>query len=186
MSTESSPTPSEARDIVVIGASSGGVGVIADLLGRLPSTIPAAIFVVLHLGKGYRGDMAGMLARDCALPVSFATDGELIVKGHVYIAPGDENMLLESGRIVVQASLRESYHRPSINALFRSARRRMVGVCWEWSSRGFWRMGPPVRGRSGVAAASSSFKIQPRPPMPTCQSTLSIPSPLTTARDCPG
>ena len=132
MNTESGPTPSEARDIVVIGASSGGVGVIADLLGRLPSTIPAAIFVVLHLGKGYRGDMAGLLSRDCALPVSFATDGELIVKGHVYIAPGDENMSLESGRIVVQASPRESYHRPSINALFRSAAqaygRRVLGV----------------------------------------------------------
>lgn len=132
MSTESSPTPSEARDIVVVGASSGGVGVIADLLGRLPSTIPAALFVVLHLGRGYKGDIAGLLTQHCALPVSFATDGELIVNGHVYMAPGDENMLLESGRIVVQASPRESFHRPSINALFRSAAqaygRRVLGV----------------------------------------------------------
>lgn len=104
MSTDSNPTPSEARDIVVVGASSGGVGVITDLLALLPSALPAALFVVLHLSRGYRGNIAGMLSQHCALPVSFATDGELIDKGHVYIAPGDQNMLLEGGCILVNAS----------------------------------------------------------------------------------
>ena len=131
-STESNRTTNEVRDIVVIGASSGGVEALSTLLDGLPSTIPAALFVVLHLSTGYRGDIAGLLTRCCALPVSFATDGELIDEGHVYMAPGDANMLLERGRIMVQVSPRESYHRPSINALFRSAAqaygRRVVGV----------------------------------------------------------
>ena len=130
--TEKSALSSGARDVVVIGASSGGVEAVSTLLSQLPPTIPAALFVVLHVGRGYSGDLAGTIGRRCPLTVRFAVDGEPIENGHVYVAPGDVNMLVERGRLVIQASPRESHHRPSINALFRSAAqaygRRVVGV----------------------------------------------------------
>jgi chemotaxis response regulator CheB len=129
------PTPSRflhARDIVVVGCSMDGPAALSELFSRFPATIPAAFFVVQHLGAGYPGDLPGLLAERCQLPVTFAADGEIVRMGHVYVAPADANMVLERGRIVVQRSPRESFHRPSINALFRSAAmgygRRVVGV----------------------------------------------------------
>ena len=132
MTSEHPAIKREAHDMVVIGASSGGVEALPNLLSRFPETTPAAFLVVLHLGAGYRGDIAGLIARRCRLPVQFATDGQSIEPANVYVAPPDCNMLVERRRIVVPSSPRESFHRPSINALFRSAAqaygRRVVGV----------------------------------------------------------
>jgi len=132
VSTDHQPSSAKARDIVVLGASAGGLETLIELFSRLPTTTPAAFFVVLHLPPAYGGDFVGLLSRGSAWRASFANDGALIEKGNVYVAPPDRNMTLERGRIVVEASPRETHHRPSINALFRSAAttygRRVVGV----------------------------------------------------------
>lgn len=113
--------PPKTSDIVVIGASVGGVSALPALLSQLPSTIAASFFVVLHMSDSYGGDFAWMLSRRGALPAHFATDGETIRRGVIYVAPPRRNMVVERGRVAVQDSPRESFHRPSINALFRSA-----------------------------------------------------------------
>jgi len=124
--------PLHARDIVVVGSSLGGIQALPELFSRMPAGIPAAFFVVHHLGAGYPGELDRLIGRRSRLPVGFAADGELVGSGRVYVAPPDANMSLERGRVVVQPSPRESLHRPSINALFRSAAlaygRRVVGV----------------------------------------------------------
>jgi chemotaxis response regulator CheB len=119
--TADASKPLLARDIVVVGSSLGGVQALPELFSRFPAGIPAAFFVVQHLGAAYSGELDRLIGRHCRLPVSFAADGELVGTGRVYVAPPDANMSLERGRAVVQPSPRESYHRPSINALFRSA-----------------------------------------------------------------
>lgn len=132
MTTDQKSTSAEGRDIVVVGASAGGVETLIELFSTLPTTTPAAFFIVLHLMPAYGGNFAGLLSSRTGWPARFANAGTLIEKGNVYVAPPDRNMTLERGRIVVEASPRESLHRPSINALFRSAAttygRRVIGV----------------------------------------------------------
>src|SRR5579863_7821101 len=100
--TPGSPIPLRARDIVVVGSSMGGVESLPELFSRFPAGVPAAFFVVHHLGAGYPGELDRLIGRRSRLPVSFAADGELVDTGRVYVAPPDANMTLERGRVVVQ------------------------------------------------------------------------------------
>lgn len=150
--TQDAAKPLHSRDIVVVGSSMGGLDALPELFSRFPAETPAAFFVVQHLGPGYPGEAARLIGRRSRLPVSFATDGDVVGTGRVYVAPPDANMSLERGRVVVQPSPRENVHRPSINALFRSAAlaygRRVValvltgtmedGVAGAWE---IWRRG---------------------------------------------
>jgi chemotaxis response regulator CheB len=111
----------KAADIVVMGASRGGITALPALIHRLSPDLPVALFVVLHLPEAYAGDFSERLKSQTKWPAHFAIDGERIVAGNAYVAPPGRNMLLERHRVVVEDSPRESYHRPSINALFRSA-----------------------------------------------------------------
>lgn len=108
-------------DVVAIGASAGGPSALVALFASLPSTIAASFFVVLHMAEHYSGDFVAMLSRRANLPVHYADDGESIAHGTICVAPPRRNMVLERGRVAVEDSPRESFHRPSINALFRSA-----------------------------------------------------------------
>ena len=108
-------------DIVVTGASRGGISAFPALIHRLTPDLPVALFVVLHLPESYAGDFSERLKSQTRWPAHFAIDGERIVAGNAYVAPPGRNMLLERDRVVVEDSPRESFHRPSINALFRSA-----------------------------------------------------------------
>lgn len=175
--TPDSPAPLRARDIIVVGSSMGGVQSLPELFSHFPAETPAAFFVVQHLGAGYPGQLDRLIGRRSRLPVSFAADGELVGTGRVYVAPSDANMTLERGRVVVQPSPRESYHRPSINALFRSAAvaygRRVVGVVltgtmedgvagsWE-----IWRRGGLVVVQDPAEASSPELPTRVRDTVP--------------------
>jgi two-component system chemotaxis response regulator CheB len=122
-----------AHDIIVIGASAGGVTSIQRLLSLLPSDLPAAIFDVLHrLAVRRTDDLADVLAVRASLPARAAVDGERFHHGKVYVAPRDAHLLVERGVIRLERSPKESYSRPSVDVLFRSAAlsygRRVVGV----------------------------------------------------------
>ncbi len=109
------------RDVVVIGASSGGLEAVCILLKGLPVNLPAALFVVQHTGAVSR--LAEVFGRCTVLPVSDAVDNAAIVPGQVYIAPGDRHLLIRNGHVGLSKSPRENRHRPSVDALFRSAAR---------------------------------------------------------------
>lgn len=113
--------PHKSADIIVIGASRGGVGALPALISRLSPSLPAALFVVLHLPASYGGELSQRLQSLTKWPTHFAIDGERVISGNVFVAPPGRNMLLERDRVLVDDSPRESFHRPSINALFRSA-----------------------------------------------------------------
>ncbi len=120
------------RDTIVIGASAGGVQVLSTLVADLPQDLPAAVFIVLHVSPNVPSLLPEILARESKLHVSHAVDGEPIKHGRVYVAPPDQHLIIEESRVKLVHGPKENLHRPSIDALFRSAARwagpRVIGV----------------------------------------------------------
>ena len=121
------------HDIVVIGASMGGVDVLTRLVRALPPGLPASLFVVVHFPSAGRTVLPEILSRSGPLLATHAVDGEPFHPGHVYVAPPDFHLLLSPGqRMQLTRGPRENYHRPAVDPLFRSAARyygpRVIGV----------------------------------------------------------
>jgi len=120
------------HDIIVVGASAGGVEALADLAGRLPAGLPAAVFVVLHVPPYGTSVLPGILSRRGPLPAVHPADGDRIENGRIYVAPPDHHLLVEDGRIRLTRGPHENRHRPAVDTLFRSAARaygpRVIGV----------------------------------------------------------
>ena len=120
------------RDLVVIGASNGGVETIRRLLVQLPANFPAAVLIVQHRSPVRESGLAEIFARSCSLPVTEARDKEPILPGRVYLAPPDHHLLITVGCLRVGRGPRENRSRPAIDPLFRSAayigRNRTIGV----------------------------------------------------------
>jgi two-component system chemotaxis response regulator CheB len=109
------------RDIIVVGASVGGVEALVMLVRNLPRNLPAAIFVVLHIPADSPSLLPEILGRAGPLEATQAKDNEEIIHGHIYIAPPNNHLLVEQGRVRVVHGPRENRHRPAVDPLFRSA-----------------------------------------------------------------
>lgn len=109
------------HDIIVVGASAGGVEALTALASTLPADLPAAILVVLHIPPWSRSELPRILARNGLLPASAAKHNEPIRHGHIYVAPPDYHLLLEDSHTVLWRGPKENRHRPAVNTLFRSA-----------------------------------------------------------------
>ncbi|HEX5279444.1 MAG TPA: chemotaxis protein CheB [Micropepsaceae bacterium] len=121
------------RDIVVIGASAGGISALQAIVRGLPADFPAAILVVLHLSRQSGGLLPEILARAGALPASNARHNEEISAGHIYVAPPDRHLLIgPERRIYLGHGPKENRFRPAVDPLFRSAAlregRKVIGV----------------------------------------------------------
>ena len=120
------------RDVVVIGASAGGVEPLMRLVGGLPPDLPAAVFVVLHMPPNAPSALAAILGRAGLLPATPAADGAPIQAGRVYVATPNQHLYVHRGHVRVAVGPRENGSRPSVDVLFRSASRaygpRVVGV----------------------------------------------------------
>jgi two-component system, chemotaxis family, protein-glutamate methylesterase/glutaminase len=121
-----------SHDIVVIGASAGGIDALKILIGGLPPALPAALFIVQHLAPDVTSLLPQILARAGPLPAAHPQDGEPIRPGRIRVAPPDAHMTLADGRVQVRHGPKEHGLRPAIDPLFRSAARaygpRVVGV----------------------------------------------------------
>jgi len=109
------------KDIVVIGASAGGMGALERLVAGLPADLPAAVFVVWHLSPGVRSVLPAVLSKAGPLPAAHPKDGDPVKSGRIYVAPNDHHMLLERGYIRVTKGPKENRFRPAVDPLFRSA-----------------------------------------------------------------
>lgn len=122
----------QTHDIVVAGASTGGVEALMRLVGGLPDDLPAAVFVVLHLSPQSPSHLPEILSRAGPLPARHPADGERMRRGQIYVAPPDRHLLVERGRVRVVRGPRENRHRPAVDPLFRSAALaygpRVIGV----------------------------------------------------------
>ncbi len=109
-----------ALSIIVVGASAGGVEALGVLAGGLPADLPAAVFVVLHIGA-HKSDLPWLLNRAGGLPAKHPGDGDAVRGGQIYVAPPDHHMTLDSGHVRLTKGPRENFARPAIDPLFRSA-----------------------------------------------------------------
>jgi two-component system chemotaxis response regulator CheB len=120
------------RDIIVVGTSAGGVEALRALVTGLPKDFSGSVFIVMHTSPDSPGVLAQILDRWGPLPAAYATNGESIRHGQVYVAPPDRHLLLEPGRMRVTHGPKENRFRPAIDPLFRSAAQvygpRVVGV----------------------------------------------------------
>src|SRR5215207_239744 len=120
------------HDIIVVGASAGGVEALSQLVASLPPDLPASVFIVLHIPAEGTSVLPRILNRAGPLPAIHPLDGQVIEKGHVYIAPPDHHLLIKQGYVELTRGPRDNGHRPSVDPLFRSAARaygrRVVGV----------------------------------------------------------
>ena len=109
------------KDIVVIGASAGGMGALEKLVAGLPEDLPAAVFVVWHLSPGVKSVLPQVLNRAGPLRAMNPADGDRIEPGNIYVAPNDHHMLIERGYVRITKGPKENRFRPAVDPLFRSA-----------------------------------------------------------------
>lgn len=109
------------RDLIVIGASAGGIEAVRTLLTGLPPRLPASVIVAIHILPGGRSHLAEVIGIRSRLPIAFASDGEELRHGQIYVAPPGHDVFVRSDYLHVQRCRRPFRFRPSIDALFESA-----------------------------------------------------------------
>jgi two-component system, chemotaxis family, protein-glutamate methylesterase/glutaminase len=119
-------------EIVVIGASAGGVQALLEILSDLPRDLRAALLVVVHTPPGRASNLPDVLSRGGNLPASFVRPDQILEPGHVYVAPPDYHMLATHIGATLNHGPKENGFRPAIDPLFRTAARiygsRAMGV----------------------------------------------------------
>lgn len=109
------------RDVIVIGASAGGVSALKDLCGALPPDFPAVVGVVLHRGPWYGSDVSRIYGKAGRIRVQEAKNGERLERGTVYLAPADHHMVFEAVQVRLSREAKMHFCRPAIDRLFMSA-----------------------------------------------------------------
>jgi two-component system chemotaxis response regulator CheB len=114
----------ERVDLVAIGSSTGGPNALAELFRGIPANFPVPIVVVQHMPPVFTALLAQRLTSTCPLTFHEARDGERLVPGHVWIAPGDFHMPIRRDGTAMKIGLNqqasENSCRPSVDVLFRS------------------------------------------------------------------
>lgn len=112
-----------AGALIALGASTGGTEATSKILKRLPRDIPGMV-ITQHMPPVFTKMYADRLNGECVLDVKEAEDGEPLLPGHVYVAPGDKHMsvLKKSSSIEIRCRAGEKVngHCPSVDVLFKS------------------------------------------------------------------
>lgn len=118
---------------IVIGTSAGGLHALSIILPVFPENYPSVVIIVQHRSKDQRFLLEELLQEKCLMKVKQADEKEKIIPGHVYIAPPDYHLLVESDRTFsLSSDAPVNFSRPSIDVLFESAATvygsRLIGV----------------------------------------------------------
>jgi two-component system chemotaxis response regulator CheB len=167
------------RDILAIGTSAGGFEALRFLASEFPHDFPASVLVVIHLSSQFRSTLDAILTQAGPLPATFAVDGEKFERSHIYIAPPESHLLVESEQLRLGWGPRENNARPALDPLFRSA-----GLCCGARAVGAVLTGTLGDGAAGLLALKQCGGItvvqDPRdavfPEMPTKALTRSKPN----------
>ena len=121
-----------AHDILVIGASAGGVEALMTLVAGLPASLRASLFIVMHLPASRPSALPKILNRSGPLPARHAQEGMLIEQGTIFVAPPDHHLVFEQEHMHLERGAKEHAVRPAVDVLFRSAATtygpRVVGI----------------------------------------------------------
>lgn len=119
------------RDLIVIGASAGGIEALQQMR-RIAPNLNAALLVVMHTSSNAGGLLPKLLARAGPIPAIHPKNRETIRKGMIYVAPPDCHLIVEPGILRTIRGPRENHHRPAIDPTSRSAAvnygQRVIGV----------------------------------------------------------
>lgn len=157
------------RDIIVMGASAGGLSALNRIIKELPENLNAAVFIASHLSPYARSMLPEILSRSTKLEAKHPADGEAIKPGMIYVARPDRHLLLEVDRIRLTNGPKENRFRPAIDPLFRSAAyaygARVVGVvltgALDDGTAGLWA----IKDRGGIAVVQDPNEAE-QPSMP--------------------
>jgi two-component system, chemotaxis family, protein-glutamate methylesterase/glutaminase len=120
------------RDIVVVGASAGGVEALRKLFSEIPGSFPGVVAAVLHRHPLFESDLPKVLGRSTSLRLVEPEDETPMERGVVYIAPRDRHLRFEDSTLRVERGPKEHFTRPAVDPLFVSAARsfgkRVVGI----------------------------------------------------------
>jgi two-component system chemotaxis response regulator CheB len=141
--------------VVVLGASLGGLSAIPVILGALPRDFRNPVVIVQH--RAILSDDAGLveaLQRGCPLMVREVEDKDRLTAGRVYLAPADYHLLIEGDHLTLSTEARVLHARPSIDVLFDSAAEshaeRVVAVILTGASRDGVVGAQKVKERGGI------------------------------------
>ena len=119
-------------NVIVVGASAGGVSSLMQLVSGLPEDLNAAVAVALHVPEEAPSALPAILSRKGPLKATHAADGEALMHGRIYVAPPGRHLLVKRRTLRVVNGPNENGHRPAIDPLFRTAARahgrRTIGV----------------------------------------------------------
>jgi two-component system, chemotaxis family, protein-glutamate methylesterase/glutaminase len=110
-------------DLVVIGASAGGLRALSEIVSGLPPTLSVAIVIVVHTRAEGTSFLPDILSRDTTLPVSFARHRARLRPGHIYVAPPDRHLFVDRDSLKLTRGPKENGFRPAVDPLFRTAAR---------------------------------------------------------------
>ncbi len=119
-------------NVIVVGASAGGVSSLMQLVSGLPEDLSAAVAVALHVPEESPSALPSILSREGPLTATHAADGEALLHGRIYVAPPGRHLLVKRRTVRTVNGPNENGHRPAIDPLFRTAARahgrRTIGV----------------------------------------------------------
>ena len=119
-------------NVIVVGASAGGVTSLVRLVSLLPDNLDAAVAIALHVPREVPSALPSILARNGPLPAAHAKDGDPLVHQRIYVAPPGCHLLVKRRSVRAENGPHENGHRPAVDPLFRSAARahgqRATGV----------------------------------------------------------
>ena len=149
-----------APHVVDVGISTGGPQTLQRFLPRLPADLAVPVLIVQHMPPVFTRSLADDLDRRCAISICEAADGQPVLPGHVYIAPGGKQMKLarvdDTVQIAITDDPRENSCRPSVDYLFRS-----VVQIYQASSAGAHHDRDGQRRRAGLPSHPPTWRDRP-------------------------
>ena len=122
------PRAAQPAGLVAIGASAGGPGALATVLGNLPRNFPAALVVIQHIDGMFVNGMAEWLNQHSVIPVRLAREGDRLESGVVMLAGAGEHLVLKGpDRLGYSPEPKHSVHKPSIDVFLASVCRHLRG-----------------------------------------------------------
>lgn len=122
-SKSTSPSSFVRQPLIALGASTGGTEAIRDVLAQMPANSPAMV-ITQHIPAAFSGPFAKRMDSISQMTVHEAEDGQVILPGHVYIAPGSHHLLVEyvGGKLICRLNDGPAVnrHKPSVDVMFRS------------------------------------------------------------------
>lgn len=150
------------RDVVAIGASTGGPAAIAEILSALPTSLTATVLVVVHISPQFAPLLAEWLGHQTSIPVRTARDGERLptspTQPEIVLAPAEAHLIVRDGTLAHDFGPEQHRCRPSVDVLFHSVAKALGPRAIGCLLTGMGRDG--AQGLSAIRSAGGATVVQ--------------------------